>query len=215
MKKTILCLHAASANIALVEQAALDNTVQLQHIVDTQLMKMIKNYSPLDKQIEYAKNTIETLLSQKPDILFITCTNYIALLEGVELHTTIPVLKVDELLFEQLSDCTLPIKLLFTNKETIEGTMARLKHYLVNPLAIEVRLIPELFEWYINGDKQRHDQALTDYLYELHTINNEKMNIAVAQLSMSDSVEQYNKQYHAHVLNPLSALRSYLKNISR
>ena len=201
----MICLHAAESNIEIIQRSLSDSPIAIQHVVDTYLLKMIREQRPLNEQIDYAFYKIMELIEQQPAFILITCTNYIVLLDQIEFETNIPILKIDELLFEQLKEVQAPIKMLFTNKQTIEGTMARLKQTISSELDIEVIFIPEVFDWYLAGDKRRHDQKVLSALLEL---NSSQSIIAVAQLSMAISADNYSNLTGNIALSPITAFKN-------
>ena len=205
MRPLMICLHAAESNVEIIEQSLADISFEISHVVDTYLLKMIREQRPFNEQKDYAFNKIIELIEQRPAFILITCTNYIVLLDQIELNTNIPILKIDELLFEQLKEVQAPIKLLFTNKQTIEGTMARLKQTIPSELDIEVIFIPEVFDWYLASDRLRHDQKVLSTLLELDTSQHI---IAVAQLSMANSAASYSKLSGNVALSPVTALKN-------
>ena len=206
MRPLIVCLHAAESNVGIIEHSLADRSFEIRHVVDTYLLTIIREQRPFNEQKEYAFSKIIALVEQQPAFILITCTNYIVLLDLIELETNIPILKIDELLFAQLKDVQKPIKMLFTNKQTIEGTMARLKQTLSAELDIEVIFIPEVFDWYLAGDTLRHDQKVLSTLLELDASQHI---IAVAQLSMANSVERYSKLSGNVALSPLTAFKDW------
>ena len=205
MHPLMICLHAAESNVEIMEQSLCDLPFEIRHVVDTYLLNMIREQRPSNEQKYYAFNKIMDLIEQQPAFILITCTNYIVLLDQIELDTNIPILKIDELIFKQLKEVQAPIKMLFTNKQTIEGTMARLKQMISSELDIEVIFIPEVFDWYLAGDKLRHDQKVLSTLLELDTSQHI---IAVAQLSMANSAENYSKLSGKLVLSPVTAFKN-------
>ena len=205
MRPLMICLHAAESNVEIIEQSLSDIPFEIYHVVDTYLLTMIREQRPFNEQKDYAFNKIMELIEQQPTFILITCTNYIVLLDQIELETNIPILKIDELLFEQLKEVQAPIKMLFTNKQTIEGTMARLKQTIPSELDIEVIFIPEVFDWYLAGDRLRHDQKVLSTLLELDASQHI---IAVAQLSMANSAESYSKLSGKLVLSPVTAFKN-------
>ena len=209
MCPSIICLHAAESNVEIMEQSLSETPFHINHIVDTYLLKMIREQRPLSEQKEYAFQKITSIIEQQPDFIFITCTNYIVLLEQMDLETTIPLLKIDDLLFEQLEEIQVPIKILFTNKQTIEGTMTRLEQRIPSILDIEVIFIPDVFDWYIAGDKIRHDQKVQSILLDLDSPQHV---LAVAQLSMAKSAENYSKNSGKQVLSPITSLKNKHNN---
>ena len=85
--------------------------------------------------------------------------------------------------------------------------MARLKQTLPSKLDIEVIFIPEVFDWYLAGDKLRHDQKVLNTLLELDATQNI---LVVAQLSMANSANKYSKLSGNLALSPVTALRNLI-----
>ena len=110
MRPLLICLHAAESNVDIIEQSLADRSFKIRHVVDTYLLKMIREQRPFNEQKEYAFSKIIELIEQQPTFILITCTNYIVLLEHIEFETNIPILKIDELLFTQLKEVQQPIK---------------------------------------------------------------------------------------------------------
>lgn len=205
MRPLMICLHAAKSNAEIIDHLLHDMSFEIRHVVDTYLLEMIREQSCFNKQKDYAFHKIMELVEQQPSFILITCTNYIVLLDQIELETSIPILKIDELLFEQLKEVQAPIKILFTNKQTIEGTMARLKQAIPSELDIEVIFISKVFDWYLADDKLRHDQKVLSTLLDLDASQNI---IVVAQLSMANSADKYSKLSGYLVLSPVTAIRN-------
>lgn len=128
MRPLMICLHASELNIEIMERSLHEMPFEVRHVVDTHLLHIIREQQSLAEQKNYIFTKMMELIEQEPALILVTCTNYIVLLEQMELVTSIPILKIDELLFEQLKSSHLPLKILFTNKQTIEGTMTRLKN---------------------------------------------------------------------------------------
>lgn len=212
MRPLMICLHAAESNVEIIEQSLSDIPFEIYHVVDTYLLTMIREQRPFNEQKDYAFNKIMELIEQRPTFILITCTNYIVLLDQIELKTNIPILKIDELLFEQLKEVQAPIKMLFTNKQTIEGTMARLKQTIPSELDIEVIFIPEVFDWYLAGDRLRHDQKVLSTLLELDASQHI---IVVAQLSMANSAESYSQLSEKLILSPVTAFKNVYHSIQQ
>ncbi|GLC78024.1 hypothetical protein [Lacrimispora brassicae] len=203
----MMCLHASRANIAVIDNALEHLPIKINHHVDEELIKMIREGEAQEKLRLRVGKQINELIAQQPDFILITCTNYIALLEDISLGSEIPILKIDEVLFKELADIQEPLKIVFTNEATIQGTMDRLQRFCQMEQEIEILLIEDVFEWYLAGDIVSHNQKVLDTLLELDAVNH---TIAVAQLSLAYAAEMYNHLANKKVISPLSALEQYI-----
>jgi hypothetical protein len=204
------CLHAHHSNITYIEQAAFSK-VELIHFVDPGLMNRISN----DKSFDLGKakhkviEQIEWIAQSGVDVILITCTNYITLLEEEHLQTSIPIIKIDEPFFSHLCKITQPQILLFTNPATVEGTMNRLKQFAAwqnQPVPdIEVLVIGNSFELLMQGDKEQYSDVIADYI-RAHLESNPDTKISVAQLSMVEAAERIAQELQVTIGNPLAPL---------
>ena len=208
---TIICLHAAASNIEAVDGVLRDAGFTVEHEVDTMLLAMIRGSEPVERQLTYVARRIQELIKSKPEYIFITCTNYIVLLDQIEVSSDVPILKIDELLFDTVVNVEAPIKLLFTNEQTVTGTMERLMRYVGRPLNVEVVVVPRVFDMYITGDKVGHDAELLRVLAELNAECVLGEVIAVAQLSMAGVAEVFSEVSGVRVISPLTSFKE--KNV--
>lgn len=210
MQPLMICLHAANSNIEIIDRAIQGLPFRIQHEVDLTLIQLIRTKEPLEIQKAYVQRKLHDLLRDEPAFIFITCTNYVALLDQFKLTLPVPIVKIDEILFEQMKDIQTPIQMLFSNKETIPGTMKRLHQFIPTGLDIEIVQISDVFEWFLAGHKLEHDQKVLSKLLELATF---EKTIIVAQLSMANVTEIYGKLSGNPVITPISALRSYMQKL--
>lgn len=190
----IACLHAHYSNIAYIERAFYSHTVQLQHYVDPGVMWHVQHH-----QIEQAKmqvgKQLQWIATTKPDVLVVTCTNYIALMDA---SLSVPMIEIDVPFFKLLKQQKLPLTLFFTNPQTVEGTLKRLYTYVTRE--VEVVVIPKAFDLLMAGDKVAHDKIVVAALQDA------PKNAAVAQLSMVDAAEKIG------LLHPLMPLVEAILN---
>lgn len=210
MRPRMICLHATEANIEIIDREMKEMPFDIKHEVDTHLLSMIRSKQPLELQKAYVVEQLKKLMLQEPALLFVTCTNYVALIDEINVTTHIPILKIDEILYEQLKGIHNPIKMLFTNKETIRGTMQRFRQFVSEDIEVEVLHIPDVFDWYLAGDTLRHDQKVLMTLLELDAYEN---TVVVAQLSMSRIASIYSKLSGNEVLSPVTALKEYMNKL--
>ena len=210
MRPRMICLHASEANVEIIDREMKEMPFDIKHEVDTHLLSMIRSKQPLELQKAYVVEQLNKLMLQEPALLFVTCTNYVALIDEINVTTHIPILKIDEILYEQLKGIHNPIKMLFTNKETIRGTMQRFRQFVSEDIEVEVLHIPDVFDWYLAGDTLRHDQKVLMTLLELDAYEN---TVVVAQLSMSRIASIYSKLSGNEVLSPVTALKEYMNKL--
>lgn len=210
MTLQIGCLHAHSSNISYIEEAFKDFDVSLSHSVDSELIKLLKENVPSEKLAEQVAQQLKEMAQTGVQLILITCTNYIALLEGQIFEMNVPVLKIDTPLFERLVNSPMPIKLLFTNQATVKGTLLRFKHSLAvdADIEVEVIVIPDTFDLFLAGKGIEHDQRIIEYLVAQDLYG---YTVAVAQLSMVNAARMYSTITGEEVINPLDSLSEYLQ----
>ena len=204
MKKKIACLHAHYSNIDYLEIALSAYNVELNHFVDPGLMYRVMtdpDFTESNAQRK-VKEQVEWVVQSGVDAILITCTNYIALLEAFA--TNVPLIKIDEPYFEALCEVDQPQTILFTNPDTVLGTMNRLQQYAKSKqkkLDIEVEVIENTFELIMSGKKDEYIKEVVDFLK-----NYPHRAVSVAQLSMVGAAQQVEHETSQTIINPLNAL---------
>jgi glutamate racemase len=217
MKMRIGCLHAHYSNIAYIQNAIASNNLELVHFVDPGLMSRIASDKSFD--LIQAQNKVieqmEWIAQSNVDVILITCTNYIALLEEDRLKTSIPIIKIDEPFFDYVCNITEPQILLFTNPATVEGTMKRLNEYAnahEKPLNnFEVHVIEHTFELIMKGEIEQYEKEVSSCIRNLLTSDESKL-ISVVQLSMVEAAVNVECEMNVQIGNPLKTLATYLKS---
>ncbi len=209
MRKKLGCLHAHYSNIEYIEQAFQNiEKVELVHFVDPGLIqKVSKGTGGLFFKV---KEQLEWMESCDMDAILITCTNYIALLEEEQLELSIPIMKIDEPFFEMLCEENQLQTILFTNPETVEGTMNRLQQYALlheKSIHAEVKVIDNTFELIIQGKKDAYNNAVVQ---TLHDVAGGQRHISVAQLSMVEAARQFEKESTLTIIHPLKSLVKFV-----
>ncbi|MFS0774786.1 hypothetical protein ABC255_01935 [Neobacillus sp. 3P2-tot-E-2] len=204
MKKRIGCLHAHYSNIDYIEIALSAYDVELSHFVDPGLMVRVMSDSDFTDAdaISRVKEQVEWVVRSGVDAVLITCTNYIALLG--ELATNVPIIKMDEPYFEALCEIDQPQTILFTNPDTVRGTMNRLQQYAKSKqktLEIEVQVIENTFELIMSGKKAEYQEEVVDFLKK-----QQQRVVSVAQLSMVGAAQQVESETSQTIINPLHTL---------
>jgi hypothetical protein len=204
LKKKIGCLHAHYSNIDYIESAFSPYDLELSHYVDPGLIYVLQTdqVSVAEKRV---KDQIEWMTQSGVDAILITCTNYIALLNQLEVN--IPIIKIDEPYFEALCKTPHPQTILFTNPDTVSGTMARLQQYTKNhqvSLDIEVKVIENSFELIMSGKQEEYQNVVCHYIKQLDS----NRSLSVAQLSMVAAAQKVEHETSKTIINPLNMLVS-------
>jgi hypothetical protein len=204
LKKKIGCLHAHYSNIDYIDIALSAYNVELNHFVDPGLMNRVMtdpDFTKSEAQMK-VKEQVEWVVQTGVDAVLITCTNYIALLSG--LSTDVPIIKMDEPYFEALCKIDQPQTVVFTNPNTVPGTMDRLLQYAKTKhktLDIEVQVIENTFELIMSGKKEEYQKEVVNFLKkEQHRA------VSVAQLSMVGAAQQVELETSQTIINPLNEL---------
>lgn len=215
MRKRLGCLHAHYSNIEYIENALSPFNIELIHFVDPALMYRVTsdgNYQESDAQNK-VKEQLEWMAQANVDAILITCTNYIAILQGDQLSTSVPIIKIDEPYFDYICNIKQPLTILFTNPATVEGTVERLHHYADNhqkSIDFEVMVINNTFELFMQGRKEEYDQEISKFLNQI--IKDEKKMLSVAQLSMVDAAQLVEYKTSKTIINPLNTLVTSIVN---
>jgi hypothetical protein len=199
VRKRIGCLHAHHSNCTYIEQALTSYDVECLHVIGPALTS-----GGLKEKI---REHVQLLAGSEVDVVLITCTNYIALLQGEELQVEVPIIKLDEPYFEQICNIEKPQIITFTNPVTVQGTMDRLYAYVEEKgkkVDVEVLAIEGTFEFIMQGRKKEYDDAVAKVLLEVLT--REHAILSVAQLSMVDATKRVQERISTVVLNPLEPL---------
>lgn len=198
-------MHAHYSNISYIENALSAYDIQLSHYVDPGLMERVmtdENFTVLDAQ-KKVKDQVEWMAQSGVEAILITCTNYIALLSQITVD--VPIIKMDEPYFEEICKIEQHQTILFTNPDTIPGTMNRLKQYAKfhqKTLDIEVQVIENTFELIMSGKNEAYQKAVSDYIKRLDRIDH----LSVAQLSMVAAAQLVEDETSVVIINPLNTL---------
>ncbi|MBP3964020.1 hypothetical protein I8J30_14985 [Paenibacillus sp. DLE-14] len=212
--KKIGCFHAHYSNIAQIEHALEPYAVELVHFVDPGLDR-IKNDAHFTRQLAEKKvrDTIEWISGCHVDAILITCTYFTSIMREEFERLTIPMIKIDEPLFQELSKQDKPIVFVFTNPNTIEGTMSQFRHYTESKgiLALaESRLIPNTFELIMQGKTKEYIGEVASGLLRLAK-EHPGAKLVAAQLSMVPAARYAESILNAEIGNALASLSSYLE----
>lgn len=210
MRKRLGCLHAHHSNISYIDNALKPYDVETVHFVDPALYLRIANdehFLPSDAFAK-VKEQVSWMAECELDAILVTCTNYIAVLQD-ETHTgSIPILKIDEPYFDRLCQFTSPQIVVFTNPDTVAGTVQRLKRHttkLGRALELQVQVLDGTFPLIMQGKTEEYLLEVADGLERLMKDEPGKR-ISVAQLSMVEAAVQVQQRTSQEIVNPLTSL---------
>jgi hypothetical protein len=213
-KPRLGCLHAHHSNIGYIDTIIPHDTLEAVHFVEPGLLRRIGSdagFSAADAAAQVQRQ-VDWMTACGLDALLITCTNYIAAMpEGPTPHG-IPIIKIDEPFFAYLLQQPPRHLLLFSNPDTVEGTMRRLQDYAashgVQP-KIEIEIIPNSFALFMTGQTEAYNRAVAERLRELLRLNR-FTSLSVGQLSMVDAARRVAEETGHAIGNPLQSLRAHL-----
>lgn len=184
MPKTIACLHAHHSNIEVIEKMLSSHQAELIHFVEPGFdrQKADAHFKPEFIQSKLA-NTMRWISSCHVDAILVTCTFFTAHLPLMDF--SVPIIKIDELLFSQLKAEKKPAILAFTNPQTVDGTMQALAKF-DSSIEAKSHLLPNTFHLIMNGKKREYLDAVSQGLAALTKAYPDHV-IYAAQLSMADA----------------------------
>lgn len=214
--KRIGCFHAHYSNIEHIEKALNIFDVELVHFVDPGLDRIKMDADFTNEIVE--KKVIETLnwiTNCHVDAILITCTLFTSILNKEVHQYPIPIIKIDEPLFEDICKMNQPIIVTFTNPNTVNGTMNQLMSYSRmkgKEIEVESFLLENTFDLIMQGKKSEYIQAVSKGLIQLIE-ENPKKKVVAAQLSMVPAAQLAEKQSENPVGNHLESLSNYIKEV--
>lgn len=121
-----------------------------------------------------------------------------------------PIVPIDEPLFEQICEREGPLQLVFSNPDTVEGTMKRLSSYVKEQgkqLKAEVVVLEDVFHLCLNGDIQAYHERIME---QLRRSVKQHGDICVMQLSMVHAAKQVEQETGVSIIHPLSPLKPFV-----
>lgn len=212
--RRIGCFHAHYSNIEHIETALSSLNVELIHYVDPGLDR-IKRDADFTNELAQKKvlDTLNWIASNHVDAILITCTFFTAIYDEDVHHFPIPIIKIDDPLFEEMCQLDQPTMVAFTNPSTVEGTMKQLAAYAAKKgitLDATPTLLANTFDLIMQGKKHAYIEAVTQGLIGVIEAHPTKRVVA-AQLSMVPAAEAAEEQTKRIVGNQLVALATYMK----
>ena len=216
-KPRLGCLHAHHSNIGYIEDIIPHHALEAVHFVEPGLLQRIgsdPSFS-LEDAAEQVRKQLTWMSACGVDALLITCTNYIAAMPDEATAPDLPVIKIDEPFFAYLLQQPPRHLLLFSNPDTVEGTMQRFQEYAgargLQP-EIEVEIIPNSFQLFVTGQTETYNRAVAERLRELLRLDR-YTSLSVGQLSMVDAARRVTEETGQPIGEPLRPLRAHLEAI--
>jgi hypothetical protein len=215
MKKTIGCFHAHYSNIQHIEKALKPYQVELVHFVDPGLDR-IKMDADFTNEIAQKKirETLDWIANCHVDAILITCTFFTAAMTQTRMtDATLPIVKIDEPLFQEICQTNQPQIVVFTNPNTVQGSMDQLHAYakkLDKVIQVESILLPHTFELIMQGKQNEYIEQVVQGLAHIKDQHPET-NIFAAQLSMVPAAERIEQESGAKIGNHLDSLSRCLE----
>lgn len=215
-KPRLGCLHAHHSNIAYIESIIPQDALEAVHFVEPGLLRRIGSdaaFGP-DDATQQVVRQLDWMRACGVDAVLVTCTNYIAAMPD-EAPSSVPVIKIDEPFFAYLLQQPPRHLLLFSNPDTVTGTMQRLSDYAetrgITP-QIEHEVIPNTFEFFLTGQTDVYNRAIAERLRELARLDR-FASLSVGQLSMVDAARRVARETGHAIGDPLQPLRAHLDTI--
>ncbi|MFN8665014.1 MAG: hypothetical protein U0075_24255 [Thermomicrobiales bacterium] len=216
-KPRLGCLHAHHSNIPYIERILPHDQVEAIHFVEPGLLRRIGSdpeFGIADASDQVRKQ-LDWMTACGVEALLITCTNYIAAMPDEPAQAGIPIVKIDEPFFAYLLKQPPRHLLLFSNPDTVEGTVQRLHAFAAavgTEPEIEVEVIPNTFDLFLTGQTEAYNRAVAERLRELVRLDR-FTSLSVAQLSMVDAARRVADETGHLIGEPLTPLRTYLDTI--
>lgn len=211
--KRIGCFHAHYSNIEQIDKALSDYDVECVHFVDPGLDR-IKNDPDFTREQAERKvlDTLNWIAQSHVDAILVSCTFYAAMIRDDIHRFPVPVVKIDDPLFHDLLNGDQPLVLVFTNPNTVEGTLGRLRRFFEDhgaALHAEARILPGTFELLMKGKKERYVEQVASGIIGIAREQPDKT-IVAAQLSMVPAAQKAEEATGAAIGNAAASLAEYL-----
>ena len=213
-KPRLGCLHAHHSNIEYIENIIPHDTLEAVHFVEPGLLRRIGSDAgfTMEDAAAQVRKQLDWMTACEVDALLITCTNYIAAMPDEPGQHNIPIIKIDEPFFAYLLQQPPRHLLLFSNPDTVSGTMRRLQEFAASQGAqpeIEVEIVPNSFNLFLTGQTEAYNRAVAERLRELVRLNR-ATSLSVGQLSMVDAAQRVAGETGHAIGDPLQPLRAHL-----
>ncbi|ULL18810.1 hypothetical protein DVH26_32865 [Paenibacillus sp. H1-7] len=215
MTRTIGCYHAHYSNIDYIQQAMEPFDVELVHFVDPGFDRRKSDAAfPVETAQARIQDTLVWVESAHVDAILVTCTFFTAHMPDSDaLPVSIPVVRIDDPLFEAICAEGRPPLLVFTNPATVDGTVRRLIQYAEGrgmELPVRTHLLEGTFDILMRGDKETYLSKVTEGLMNLAAEHPDHQ-LWAAQLSMAGAAGRAEEAAGVRIGDPLSELSRYME----
>jgi hypothetical protein len=207
------CYHAHYSNIEHIEKALAGYEVELVHFVDPGLDR-IKMDADFNNEIveTKVKETLNWISGCHVDAILITCTFFTAVYRENLHPLPIPVIKIDDPLFQDICRSAEPVLFMFTNPNTVKGTMEQFQQYCQaadHRVLAEARVLENTFSLIMQGKKEEYTALVASGLRQAAE-EYPDVRIVAAQLSMAPAARQAEQETGITIGNHLNALTDYM-----
>lgn len=160
----IACLHTASSNIAVFEEAVValgNDSLQLTHTVRSDLLAAAENAGCLTPDITAQTQQALRTLCHDHDAVLLTCSTLGPSVRAVSITVSTPIIRVDEALAEQAILQGGRIVVLCAVQTTIKPTSDLfLSVSAGKDSTVDIQLIPDVWDLFKNGDMNKYFTAI-------------------------------------------------------
>ncbi|OBZ16285.1 hypothetical protein A8L34_26755 [Bacillus sp. FJAT-27264] len=207
------CYHAHYSNIEHIENALTGFEVELVHFVDPGLDRIKMDTDFNNETVENkVRETLCWISGSHVDAILITCTFFTSAYRESLHPLPIPVIKIDDPLFQNACRSDEPVLFVFTNPNTIKGTMEQFQHFCQaagRKVLAEASVLEHTFSLIMQGKKDEYTTLVSSGLKRAAQ-ENPGVRIVAAQLSMAPAARQAEQETGATIGNHLNALTSYM-----
>ncbi|MFC3749929.1 hypothetical protein [Paenibacillus sp. GCM10012306] len=207
------CYHAHYSNIEHIENALSGYEVELVHFVDPGLDRIKMDADFNNETVETkVRETLHWISGCHVDAILITCTFFTAVYRENLHPLPIPVIKIDDPLFQDICRSAEPVLFIFTNPNTVKGTMEQFQHYCQaarHTVLAEARMLEHTFSLIMQGKKDEYTALVSSGLKQAAQ-ENPGVRIVAAQLSMAPAARKVEQETGIPIGNHLNALTGYM-----
>ncbi|MFF2912452.1 hypothetical protein [Paenibacillus sp. NPDC057934] len=207
------CYHLHYSNIEHIENALSDYEVELVHFVDPGLDRIKMDADFNNETVETkVRETLNWISASHVDAILITCTFFTAVYRESLHPLPIPVIKIDDPLFQDTCRFDEPVLFVFTNPNTVKGTMEQFQHFCQAAgckVLVESRVLEHTFSLIMQGKKEEYTTLVSSGLKHAAQ-ENPGVRIVAAQLSMAPAARQAEQETGITIGNHLNALTGYM-----
>lgn len=169
--KKILCIHAHESNIYYLDKLLRVFRCTIEH-------RVINLMDNTKKSKEILKKEINSYLSEDIAVCILTCTEHSSMVDEDSING-VSILKIEEPIIEKLLYDHNDKVLVFTNPNTVDLTVNKIKNSKYQFQNYKIDIIPESFDLILKNEKTLYKNLILDY------ISKESKDIYLMQLSMS------------------------------